>query len=456
MLAKVLKDKAGYHCGMFGKWDLGGGEGLGGQTPIDWGWDHFEGNYGGGLAPMASVYGLDLDEDAPVSLQASNRVSLERLRQTVDPVNKQSRDAVVAQCKTYLEEVCDPRFVEGQPDVRYYIWPKNIDDLAANTKVVDVAPFQRTHLYATADQVESARAWIGQKREQPWFVALTVNAPHNPYHVPPRESYTIQLPDAPSPQQMFIAMIEAMDFYIGQLLNAPELQDQLKNTVIVFVGDNGTQDRDPDTGVQMDGIRGDDKNSFHIGGFHVPMIVADGGLYGGGPPCYLKDAAGKSTAGQRCETLVHIMDLYKTTLDIASTSPSGETDSVSMNEHLKQVDGGRRYILSQQYPTSDPDLATVGKHASVSDGTYKLSCYRSKFVDGGAGDEFTYAFCELIPDPTIPGSYDERPIDLGDLGHRAKLEELHGELQKQRLDAGNANPARAPLAFPPLPSLPLP
>jgi hypothetical protein len=127
-----------------------------------------------------------------------------------------------------------------------------------------------------------------------------------------------------------------------------------------------------------------------------------------------------------------------------------------MNEHLKQVDGGRRYILSQQYPTSDPDLATVGKHASVSDGTYKLSCYRSKFVDGGAGDEFTYAFCELIPDPTIPGSYDERPIDLGDLVHRAKLEELHGELQKQRLDAGNANPARAPLAFPPLPSLPLP
>jgi arylsulfatase A-like enzyme len=454
MLAKVLKDKAGYHCGMFGKWDLGGGEGLGGQTPTDWGWDHFEGIYGGGLGPMAGVYGLALDEGGAVSLQSPNRASLERLRQTTDPATKQSRDAVVTQCKAYLEKVCDPRFVEGQPDVRYFIWPKNIDDLATKTKVVDVAPFKRTHLYATADQVESAKAWIKQQSGQPWFVALTVNAPHNPYHVPPRESYTIQLPDAPSPQQMFIAMIESLDFYIGQLLNAPELQDQLKNTVIMFVGDNGTQDRDPETGVQLDGIRGDDKNSYHIGGVHVPMIVADGGLYFNGPPCYLKDASGKPTAGWRCDSLVHIMDVYKTALDIAGTSPPGETDSVSMKGHLQKTDGARRYIVSQQYPTSDPELADVGKHASISDGTYKLSCYRSKFVDGGAGDEFTYEFYELVPDPTIPGSYNEKPIDLNDLGQRPKLLELYGELQKQRLDAGSPNPARAPLPFPPLPLKP--
>ena len=41
---------------------------------------------------------------------------------------------------------------------------------------------------------------------------------------------------------------------MGQLLNDPTLAEQLKNTVIVFAGDNGTQDRDADTGVQLDGI----------------------------------------------------------------------------------------------------------------------------------------------------------------------------------------------------------
>jgi arylsulfatase A-like enzyme len=455
MLAKVLKDNAGYRCSMFGKWDLGGGEGLGGQTPLEWGWDHFEGIYGGGLSPTAGVYGLELDQDAPVSLQAPNRVSLERLRQTQDPTTKPSRDAVVAQCKAYLGKVCDPRFVEGQPDVRYFIWPKNIDDLATKSKTVDVAPFQRTHLYATADFVDSARTWIKQSSGQPWFVALTLNTPHNPYHVPPKESYRIQLPDAPSPQQMFIAMIESMDFYIGQLLNAPELQDQLKNTVIVFVGDNGTQDRDPDTGVQLDGLRGDDKASYHIGGVHVPMIVADGGLYVNSAPCYLKDALGQPTAGWRCESVVHIMDLYKTTLDIAAATPPGETDSVSMKAHLHKAGSARRYIFSQQYPTSDPELAAVGKHASVSDGTHKLSCYRTKFIDGGTSDEFTYELCELVKDPTIPGNINESQIDLNDLGFRAKLQELHGELQRQRLDSGDPKLARAPLPFPPLPPLPL-
>jgi arylsulfatase A-like enzyme len=452
MLAKVLKDKAGYRCGMFGKWDLGGGEGLGGQTPLEWGWDHFEGIYGGGMRPMAGPYGLQLNQLAAVSLQATNRVNLERLRQTQDPATKPSRDAVVAQCKAYLEKVCDPRFVEGQPDVRYYIWPKNIDDLATNTKIEDVAPFKRTHLYATADNVASARAWIKQSSGQPWCVALTLLAPHDPYHVPPRESYTIKLPDDPSPQQMFIAMIESMDFYIGQLLNAPELQDELKNTVIVFVGDNGTQDRDPDTGVQIDGIRGDDKTSYHIGAVHVPMIVADGGLYLNGPPCYLKDAWGKPTAGGRCEGVVHIMDLYKTALDIAAATAPGETDSVSMKGHLQKAEGARRYIFSQQYPTAAPDLVGVGKHASVSDGTYKLSCYRSKFINGGTSDEFTYELCKLVPDPSIPGSFAAEPLDLDDPKHLPKLRELHGELQKQRLDSGDSNPVRAPLPFPRLPA----
>ncbi len=444
MLAKSLK-ASGYRCGIFGKWDLGGAEGLGGKTPIDWGWDHFEGIYGGGVRPVGvQDYGM------PAS---TLRVNLQGLRDTEELTRKAKRDAAVVQCKDYLSRVCDPRFVEGQPDLRYYIWEKNIDDAATNTRVVDTAPFQRPHLYATADTIESTKAWIRQQpQEQPWCAFVTFIIPHDPYHVPPQGTYKINLPDAPTPQQMFIAMIESMDYYMGQLLNDPTLAEQLKNTVIVFAGDNGTQDRDADTGVQLDGIAKDDKNTHKIGGVHVPMIVSDGGAYLGGAPCYLKDGTGKPTTGTSTANIVHIMDVFKTALDIAGAPATAETDSVTMSGHLQYSGGGRSYVFSQQYPRGVEEDGTINKNSSISDGTYKLSCYRTGYVDGGPGDSLTYEFSSLTPDPNIPGSMQEIIIPLDSPEYRGKIQELYVELVKQRMDSGEPTlpTPRGPQAFPAL------
>ncbi len=441
MLAKTLKAQAGYRCAMFGKWDLGGAELLGGQTPLEWGWDRFEGIYGGGVRPVGVThYGLSA---------ATTRVTIDHMCNYSNPDTHEKRNVVAAQVKSYLERVCEPRFVDGQPDLRYYIWEKNIDDLATNTKQVDVSPFKRKHLYATADQVDSAKEWIKQSAGQPWCVALTILAPHDPLHVPPKESYKIQLSDVPSVQQMLIAMIESMDYYLGQLLNAPEIQDQLKNTVIIFAGDNGTQDRDVDSGIQIDGIAGDDKNSHRIGGVHVPMIVADGGVYFNGPPCWLKDSAGNSTAGTTSNGLVHIMDVHRTALEIAGATPTSPIDSQSLNVHLQKTGTARSYLFSQQYPLEDVSYSRVSKNASVSDGEYKLSCYRSTYVDGGAGDVFTYEFSKLVPEPGIPGSQQEELIQLDEPAHQTRIKAFYEQMVTQRLDSGEG--ARGPLPFPPLP-----
>ncbi|AUX43540.1 uncharacterized protein SOCE26_049900 [Sorangium cellulosum] len=471
MLAQVLKSqKPSYRCAMFGKWDLGSPNKptdtkVAGQTPTDWGWDHFEGIYGGGVRPVAkNCYDVDLSNNP--SLQSPSRFSLQSLTGCTSQNEKAKRDALIPQLRAYLESVCEPRFADAQPDVSYYAWEKNIDDLAAKTREVDSAPFKRKDLYATADQITSAGAWI-KAQTQPWLVALTITMPHDPYHVPPKGTYHITLPDNPTPQQMFIAMIESMDYYLGQLLNDPALKTQLANTVIFFVGDNGTQDADPATTVDLDGVPRDDKGWWHIGGMHVPMIVADGGKLTGGAPCYLDS----SVIATNSDGLAHIMDIYRTTLDIAGASAGPATDSSSMKPYLKKTAGPvRSYLFSQQFPVKTQ--GNVPKHASVSDGTYKLSCYRRPvndptngttpdYHDDGTADIYRWELCKLVDDPKDPGVQIDHLLSMDDSSYAGKIRELYQVMARERLDGGvpaelvSANyPARPPLVFPPMPATP--
>jgi len=104
------------------------------------------------------------------------------------------------------------------------VWKKDIEDKDAGIRRYQRPPSERTHLYAMRDQVFAARDWIKQNAGRPWCVALTVTLPHDPFHVPPRESYSIRFrnPDKPTRQEMFAAMVQSMDFYLGRLLDSPE------------------------------------------------------------------------------------------------------------------------------------------------------------------------------------------------------------------------------------------
>jgi len=98
--------------------------------------------------------------------------------------------------------------------------------------------------YITTKFTDLAIDWINDQN-QPWFCWLAYNAAHTPLHLPPNNMHTQgNLPtDADSiannPLPYFLAMIESIDFEMGRLFdNIPA--DELENTVIIFVGDNGT------------------------------------------------------------------------------------------------------------------------------------------------------------------------------------------------------------------------
>ena len=70
-----------------------------------------------------------------------------------------------------------------------------------------------------------------------------------------------------------MAALEAMDTEIGRLLSSIP-QDELENTTIIFIGDNGT----PGQVVQSPYSKQQAKGSLYQGGINVPMVVSGHGV----------------------------------------------------------------------------------------------------------------------------------------------------------------------------------
>ncbi|MEM9455121.1 MAG: sulfatase-like hydrolase/transferase [Myxococcota bacterium] len=460
-LAQTLKAGADYRCAMFGKWDLGlpptpTNSDRTGKTPVQWGWDHFAGVFRGGLRQDGiQQYGFP---------PPTSRVGWDRLQNATSS----SQPAKCAAATEALKSQYNEEFLQNNPDLRFFIWEKDTiaDDGTANDPL---GPQERVRqgqrLYATEDQIEDTKRWITDNASKgPWCVALSLITPHDPLHVPPPRSFrpsTITEPTEPTSQEMLVAMLESMDHYLGDLLH--HIDDELDNTVVIFVGDNGTQDIDPDSGASIDERIGDDKSTESVGGVHIPMLVADGGLMKGGEACYLQ-AAPRSVGGP-----VHIIDVYNTVLDIAGVTPP-DNDSISIASQLRAEPGPRReHNFSQMYTALSQGRGRAAASACDAAYEYKLTCkllatslgaFRDRSGAPSSTPVFDYIFSRLEPETTtkneeIPGSYVERPIsgvlelnadgsyEIVDPTHQAKILELYRVLSREYLHSDK-------IVFPPI------
>ncbi len=172
--------------------------------------------------------------------------------------------------------------------------------------------------YTTTKFTDLAIDWVSNQTD-PWFLWLAYNAPHTPFHLPPTELHSQgSLPsdqasiDA-NPVPYYMAMLEAMDSEIGRLLNSMSTEER-ENTVIIFIGDNGT----PNDVVQVYPMQRA-KGSVYQGGVNVPMIISGKNV---GRFNTIEDA------------LVNTTDLFATIADIAGTGTSEINDSQSFKELL--------------------------------------------------------------------------------------------------------------------------
>jgi len=168
-----------------------------------------------------------------------------------------------------------------------------------------------TSTYNTTDIVNDALSQIARFGDDPWCLWVAFNAPHAPYHKPPANLHTFTLPpltNATVPIHTK-AMIEAMDTEIGRMLDSMD-PAVLANTVVIFVGDNGTDKPAASTPLDPNKLKG----TLYEGGIHVPLIIAGPGV----------------AAGAQCEALVNSTDLFATIADIAGLPYATATDSVSL------------------------------------------------------------------------------------------------------------------------------
>lgn len=186
--------------------------------------------------------------------------------------------------------------------------------------------------YSTTKITDLAINWLTEQTK-PWFLWLAYNAPHTPFHLPPEGlHYQGSLPqdeasiDA-NPLPYYMAILEAMDTEFGRLLNTLS-QDQMDNTVIIFIGDNGTPNQ-----VVQDYGSNRAKGSLYQGGINVPMVISG------------KDV---SRSNQSEDALINTTDLFATIADIAETGTTEINDSKSFMNLLSDSDAiTREYTYAE-------------------------------------------------------------------------------------------------------------
>ncbi|GBL05666.1 N-acetylgalactosamine 6-sulfatase [Glaciecola sp. KUL10] len=132
--------------------------------------------------------------------------------------------------------------------------------------------------YHTTGITDLAVDWLAEQnsQERPWFLWMAYVAPHSPFHLPPselheRDDLTGTASDIQNNRRdYYLASIEAMDSEIGRLL-ASLPDNERENTLIIYIGDNGTPAGVIDTEVFS---TAHSKNTLYEGGIRVPMFVS--------------------------------------------------------------------------------------------------------------------------------------------------------------------------------------
>ena len=127
--------------------------------------------------------------------------------------------------------------------------------------------FVQTKGYCTDVFFQQALSWIKQSKDKPFFAYIPTNAPHLPYIVSDEYKawYKGKCPDRPA---AFFGMITNIDENMGLLMKKLDQWELAKDTLLIFMTDNGTSGG---SGIYNYGMKGK-KGSLNEGGTRVPLF----------------------------------------------------------------------------------------------------------------------------------------------------------------------------------------
>lgn len=228
----------------------------------------------------------------------------------------------------------------------YYEWALTINGVTEVTKE-----------YHSTKITDLATNWISEQTT-PWFAWIAYSAPHAPFHLPPESLHERDLSDSESDidnnkRAYYLAAIEAMDAEIGKLLNSMD-DETRNNTIIIFIGDNGTPSGVIDNLTYSNSHA---KGSLYQGGIATPFVISGKGV---------------TRINERESALVTATDLYATIAEIAGMTETKVHDSLSF-KHLLTDDA----VIDRNY------VYTAFKSDDVSGWTTRSESYKLiEYIDG--------------------------------------------------------------------------
>ncbi len=217
--------------------------------------------------------------------------------------------------------------------------------------------------YCTDVFFENALNFIDAHQDEPFFVYLATNAPHQPLFVP-EKYYNIYKDEKTilDDQKRFYGMITNIDDNFKMLEDRLEKLGLTNNTILIFMTDNGTAtgiiNRDGKAWGNDGGMRGM-KNSEYDGGHRVPFFI--------------RWPHGNIEGGKNIPELTAHIDVFPTLVDLCGLKyvPVKPLDGISLRPLLEGRETGwpsRTLITDSQ---REQNLVEWRKSA-VMDDTWRL------------------------------------------------------------------------------------
>lgn len=214
--------------------------------------------------------------------------------------------------------------------------PKNPDGKGKRKPVDHAVPglekYHGQEIFLTEALTLEAQAAVREavKEEKPFFLNFAHYAVHAPFNPDPRFEAHYQDSGKPAAAQAFATLVEGMDKSLGDMLDFFEETGVAENTLVIFLGDNGTDAPLGDQHVVAcaEPLRGK-KGAHYEGGMRTPFIASWAKVN----PDHPSQQRLPIAAGAIQSQVANVTDLFPTLVRLLAAEGEGSAPG----EHL--VDG---------------------------------------------------------------------------------------------------------------------
>ena len=208
--------------------------------------------------------------------------------------------------------------------------------------------------YCTDVWFNEAVKFMDKNKEKPFFCYIATNAPHGPLYVEDKYSDPYK-GDTLIPSANFYGMITNIDENLGKLRSYLKEKHLEKNTILIFLTDNGTAD-----GIIVDGTWSNGIPTVY--GYNAGMHGRKGSPYDGGHrvPCFIHWPAGNLDEGRDFDGLTAHIDIFPTLIEMCGLKKNGgpELDGISLWKYLTgklKWEKGRRTLFVDSQRVEVPE-----------------------------------------------------------------------------------------------------